>query len=214
MYCTKCGYQLNKDAKFCSKCGEKVKNDPMEKTTASPKQVGNDSTKTGSIILGVISILTCCTCFVPIILGIVGIMLAIKARKEDPTFKAGLILNIIGIVLVVIMILTIIGFVIIGVNIEGKLTYDWCCSNTSDTSKCTVQLELDDDYTYELKNNYETFEANGNWDYNWMATTKLKGDQYTLTLDEYDYTVYLKGSSMKIYDDKKSTMPIMYCTKR
>lgn len=227
MFCTKCGEKLNKDANFCSKCGAKIADEPqkkeqIEKTDEKIKSQksttvknANDSTKTGSIVLGVISILTCCTCFIPIILGIVGIMLAVKARKEDPTFKIGLILNIIGIVLVIVLsILAVIGLIMVGSNIEGKLTHEWCCSDTINTSNCSVKLELEDDYTYELKDNYEVFESNGTWDYDWIDETKARGNQYTLTLNGYDYTVYIKGHDMKLYDETESTTPIMYCTRK
>lgn len=228
MFCTKCGEKLSKDTKFCPKCGakiveetqnEKSKEKVAEKietsTTVTTTKNGNDSTKTGSIVLGIISILTCCTCFIPIILGIVGIMLAVKARKEDPTFKAGLILNIIGIVLVIVVsILAFAGILMIGLNIEGKLTHDWCCSDTLNTNKCEIQLELEDDYTFELKDNYEVFESNGTWDYEWIDKTKATGNQYTLTLNGYDYTAYVKDHDMKLYDDTESSTPIMYCTRK
>lgn len=223
MFCIKCGEKLSKESKFCPKCGMEIGNKTnkaikVEEKTADSKTpnngLSNNSTKTGSIVLGVISILTCCTCFIPIILGIVGIMLAVKARKDDPSFKAGLILNIIGIVLVVVFcVLSVIGLIFIGLSVEGKLTHEWCCS-TTDTNNCEIRLELDSDYTYEIQDKYNTLESNGSWDYDWINNTKVKGEQYKLTLDEYDYEVYIKGKEMKMYDEYDTSTPAMYCTRK
>lgn len=224
MFCTKCGEKLNEGAKFCPTCGTKIVEEaettnetkiPVETPKVTNTTPGNNSTKTASIVLGVISIITCCTVFIPIILGIVGIMLAVKARKEDKSFKAGFILNIIGIVLVVVFgILAVVGLVMIGLNTEGKLTHDWCCSSTFDTSKCAIKINLDDDYNYTLKDQYETNSSRGTWDYDWLDYTKSKGDKYTLTLDHYDYTVYIKDKHMTLYDGYDDDTPMMYCTRK
>jgi hypothetical protein len=65
-----------------------------------------------SLVLGILSILTCCTCFGAIILGAAGIICSILSKKEGKSSlaTAGLICSIIGIVLgTIYLILFIIG---------------------------------------------------------------------------------------------------------
>jgi hypothetical protein len=65
-----------------------------------------------SLVLGILSILTCCTCFGAIILGVAGIICSILSKKEGKSnlATAGLICSIIGIVLgTIYLILFIIG---------------------------------------------------------------------------------------------------------
>ena len=66
-----------------------------------------------SLVLGIVSIVFCCCWYIGLICGIVGLVLAIMAKKNGNTegiCKAGLVLSIIGVVLGgVFLILAIIG---------------------------------------------------------------------------------------------------------
>lgn len=68
-----------------------------------------------SLVLGIISVVLCCCTWVGIICGIIGLVLAVVAKKAGNTesiCKAGLILSIIGIALSVILL--IISFAVAG----------------------------------------------------------------------------------------------------
>ena len=66
-----------------------------------------------SLVLGILSIVFCCCWYLGLILGVVGLVLAIVAKKngnEESICKAGLVLSIIGVAIsAVFMILGIIG---------------------------------------------------------------------------------------------------------
>lgn len=230
MFCTNCGAKIKEDDKFCVGCGSKIvkpqpqkeeaKNDNVKpvvnnsnNNTNSVNPRPNDSNKTVSIVLGVISIVTCFTVFIPIVLSIVGLVLAFKARKNDRNFVAGIVLNIIGIVATIaFIVLAFFGLLMIGLGIEGKLTHDWCCSSSVYTESCEIKLDLEDDYTYTMSDKYEMFETPGKWDYEWLDDTN-KGDQFKLTLDDENYTAYVKKDTMRLYLNEDSNKPMLYCTK-
>lgn len=61
-----------------------------------------------SLVLGIVSVVLCCCTWVGIACGIVGLVLAIVARKNGNTetiCKAGLILSIIGLALSIILLI-------------------------------------------------------------------------------------------------------------
>lgn len=66
-----------------------------------------------SLVLGILSIVFCCCWYLGLILGVVGLVLAIVAKKngnDEGICKAGLVLSIIGVAIsAVFMILGIIG---------------------------------------------------------------------------------------------------------
>ena len=66
-----------------------------------------------SLVLGIVSVVLCCCTWVGIICGIVGLVLAVVAKKAGNTesiCKAGLILSIIGIVLSVVLLIFSLAF--------------------------------------------------------------------------------------------------------
>lgn len=77
---------------------------------ANPVMYGNDSSQDGSgegfaiasLVLGIISILTCCCCLLGLLLGILGLIFALVSKKGktwDGMIIAGLICSIVGMVL-------------------------------------------------------------------------------------------------------------------
>lgn len=67
----------------------------------------------GALILGICSIVFCCIWYVSLITGVVAIVLAVKAKKDNVggqgMAKAGMICGIVGIVLAVLYIFVIAG---------------------------------------------------------------------------------------------------------
>ena len=66
-----------------------------------------------SLVLGILSIVFCCCWYIGLILGVVGLILAIIAKKngnQEGICKAGLVLNIIGVAIsAIFLILAIVG---------------------------------------------------------------------------------------------------------
>ncbi len=70
---------------------------------------GNRGMAIASLVVGILSILCCCCAYLSVILGIVGIVLAVLSRPKDGKFEGvamgGLICSIVGLVLGVILII-------------------------------------------------------------------------------------------------------------
>ena len=70
---------------------------------------GNRGMAIASLVVGILSILCCCCVYLSVILGIVGIVLAVLSRPKDGKFEGvamgGLICSIVGLVLGVILII-------------------------------------------------------------------------------------------------------------
>lgn len=135
MFCKNCGTENTDEAKFCKNCGQ-----PMEEVqpeqTAEPvteevqaaetaDSVTDDSeipestgTAIASMILGIASIVLCCSSFLGLIAGIIAIVLAQKERNsgraENGYVKAGLICGIIGAILSALVLIYYIVVLIIG----------------------------------------------------------------------------------------------------
>lgn len=83
----------------------------MENDMRSNGQNGNQPPEknglaVASMVLGILSLLLCCTCFVNILLGVLAIifgLLSKNGQKMNGSAKAGVVLGIIGIILTVLV---------------------------------------------------------------------------------------------------------------
>ena len=94
MNCNSCGAKLNKDVNYCSNCGAKV----TEEGVVVGSGESTENFRIASIVLGGLSvggslffILTPLT----LILGIIGLIFAIKSNKNSRN-TVGIVLNSIG----------------------------------------------------------------------------------------------------------------------
>lgn len=118
MFCNKCGKEIEKGTKFCPGCGEKVVEKKEEKV-AEPKKVVASEPATESnglgiagMVMGIISVLLCWS-IAFIIVPVVGLILSCVAKGKKGFKIAGIILNAVAIVLMIV-------FVIIVINLGVK----------------------------------------------------------------------------------------------
>lgn len=111
MYCTKCGNKLEPSYKYCTKCGIKL-NDNQD----------NNTLKIISIILGISSIIFSFTLFFGFVLSIVGFILSIVSKKYVKN-ELGIVLNIIGFTLT--LIITIILILLVLNVIKNEYGYEY-----------------------------------------------------------------------------------------
>ena len=101
MFCSHCGKELQEAATFCIYCGSPIKQgQQMEPFGAMPTQPQTgDGKGTASMVCGIISWLTCGGFF---ILPIIGLILALTARRSEKA-TAGICLNATALFLFVIV---------------------------------------------------------------------------------------------------------------
>ena len=125
MICPKCNHDNPNDATFCQSCGEPMNEQKLQQSqdnnNSASQPVPGKGNAIAAMVLGIIGCVFCWWGVVNIIslaLSIVGLILAIKARKEmvggvpgRGMATAGLVLSIIGLVLSGIGVLACTAFV-------------------------------------------------------------------------------------------------------
>ena len=139
-YCPACGSQIDGDSKFCTTCGYSLEvqnnnqgvnnNAPQNNydinqnftTAAGVKQYTNGMAITG-LVISIVSLIFCCGSIsvVGLVFSIIGLN---KAKQNNGIGKglaiAGLIVNIIGILLMLFwLVLTIVPFFVVASEIEN-----------------------------------------------------------------------------------------------
>ena len=131
MQCKHCGATLPEDANFCESCGAAVQEETAVWTADSQiaesweakdgqaqplndnVQAANQSGKAvASLVLGIIAVLFCGLPIISVPVSIVGLVLAVMARKEGKSglATAGLVLSIISLILSILMIFVFFSF--------------------------------------------------------------------------------------------------------
>ena len=145
MFCAKCGKEMDDNAKFCPSCGAGTSVDtgttyeqpkapandiaqpysqpaytPPAYKEVTPNQSSNSGLPLGSMICGIIGLVLCWVPIVGLILSIIAIVLAGKAKKVVPAGErgmatAGFIMGIIGLVIsIIVLIVWIVTIAFIG----------------------------------------------------------------------------------------------------
>ena len=202
MYCPKCGEQNEANVKFCHKCGASLTQ------TNEISESNKEGLATGSLVIGIISLILSFTCifvvpiFIVIPLALVGLILGIVNKVKKGKKFAGIVLNIIAIVLsVFIFIISILVISVIADNAAKNIDKD-------KLKKSINQLynELDrstsDNYV-KGKYNCKSFDGSGaNGDY--IVRFELNDDM-TFLWGKYNETDknYVKGTYT--FEDLKKT---------
>lgn len=120
MYCKNCGRRLEEHEKFCPDCGQKKQE--MNQTHPENYHVveKKHNNTTPSIVLGILSLMIP---FLGLPLAIIGLVLGIKAKKEENN-KAGMILSIIGLILSALMWLLFCFFIIFAIAFDDEIDKD------------------------------------------------------------------------------------------
>ncbi len=93
MNCSNCQTKLMGSEKFCPNCGQRIGNE-----ISTPVDKAVDGKRSASIVLGILSLIgVFFIVFAPLsfILGVIGLVLAIKANRQVNNI-AGIVLNAVG----------------------------------------------------------------------------------------------------------------------
>ena len=224
MFCKYCGNNLNANDKFCKNCGGKV--EVVEQKKEEPKtvepafNVNTQNTQTqikteklkglkiASLVLGIISLVFFILNILMLPLEIVGIVLAIVYMVKNKKFCAGIVLNIIA--LLISVLIFVLGVAAIGtytgINIEEAMNdLDRQIEKLEDIkldSEIDVKYKVgykyagSEEYGYiKVPNNWAKFvdiESNDTIQYSyantWIAT--IYATKSDMSLSKYANTIY------------------------
>lgn len=120
MFCENCGKQIPDGESFCPYCGGGSVPTQAPAQAIVTEKAPMDYAAV-SLVLGIVGLL-CSSCCMPI-LNIIGIIFGVKANKFTGR-KAGLILNIIGLILSLLWVIVLwIWFAAVGYEVIDELMY-------------------------------------------------------------------------------------------
>ena len=142
-FCSNCGNQIIKESNFCDKCGTKIDNNDNNQIISKEE---NNGLKTASLILGIISlVLALFLNFLIIPLAIVGLILGIIYTSKSKKFCVGIVLNILGIIIPIILCIFLIN---IFTNINSSIESIWDEEYSSYDNEDNYYND-DNDYYYD-----------------------------------------------------------------
>ena len=220
-FCPDCGSKLRKNAATCKECGKNLKEE-KKTTKKTTKKVENNNRKgfvIVSFILGIVSIVFAFVLTVLVIpTAVLGLIFGLLGREPKGKRKAGIIMNIIAIVLSIIMLIVWIVLISIMtkednpfikfykyVVVEDKVEGEWKCKlyNTK-YSKYVLTLELEGNKKF-------------NWsDYNSPKYNYVKGTYNYHKVDseqaetKHYYLVNLHPTKMYLYGRKRVARDTSY----
>ena len=109
MVCSKCGAEIKETAEFCPACGTKVSQTVETSPSytayseAAVEQCAPAPKATAALVLGIIGLIAWLFPIAGFPITIVGLVMSVRGMgQKRPLAKAGLILNIIGLVICII----------------------------------------------------------------------------------------------------------------
>lgn len=156
-YCSNCGNKIQTGDVFCSKCGLRINQQNIPSNMNDLQKNNHDGFKIASLVLGIITIVgSIIFNFLIIPLAIIGLILGIIYSAKAKKFCAGIILNILGIVIPIVIICLLAGITSSLVN-NGTFFDDYENENINDSYLIEIQyydlmtkLEDEDDFVLLL----------------------------------------------------------------
>lgn len=224
MICKNCGSNNQNDNKFCDQCGSKIEEEPRTELFRDIKNSKLNLFDIASIILGIISIISCILWYISIPIAIVGIICTKKADEKRENIKKDyrLLLNVLGIVFssVIIVVSIIFGFLqkeYISDNYSVKYDINWNIDEKRKNLKIIYNENEDTYLSYQKEESFpENLDITSEEDrkklfekyYNLYKNNARAGAYYISTENEYFYKVkgtkdmYIAYISYSAYDGR------------
>ena len=171
MFCNQCGERIPDGSNFCSYCGKSI----IDNTNINQNNnsCNNNFLKIVSLVIGIVSIiLSFLFNFFVIPLAIVGLILGIVYSNKEKKFCAGIVLNILGIIIPIIIILFLL---VVYNNVEESIKNLWNDinyqenyndNNDNNNSNNSYYEDKNTDYNYDeniiYDSNEEEYKGNSN----------------------------------------------------
>lgn len=212
MKCKNCKNKVDPHSNFCPTCGSKIEL-PKEKSVSTNRmQQRLEQTKLTAIILGIFGILSCFTILPALLLGGFGISYALAAKRKDKTWKLGIMLNVIALLLPILLLLIIfLSFATFQSITKDETQTTWCCAPIDEEASCNLDLNLLDDHTYEIRHmNNQTYQGT------YQITKHHKQEQLTLknSQDNIYSTFNVKRNKHKMTLYNRSNQQTYFCYPR
>ena len=211
MFCSKCGKEIEKNAKFCAGCGEKVtakketvKAEKVEKEVKVAKKVEEPKTEVkqessgagiAGMVIGIISLLLSWA-IVFILLPVIGLIISLVAKGKKGFKIAGIILNSLAIVVSIILVIVFINLGVKGIfNLADRVQNDPAIQDTLKETGKEIKKTVKSGYPYGTWTCVPYSSMNlQQYDYENIATGNSKDDLTVLKLNTdrtYQYGPYV-----------------------
>ena len=110
MKCKKCGREVHDKAGFCPDCGDRL-NPYMDEKDFCDDQIseGSEGFSIASMVLGIVSLVLCCSVYISLICAVIGLILGIVAIHNNNPGRgmaiAGVVCSSIALVLLIIIVI-------------------------------------------------------------------------------------------------------------
>lgn len=151
-YCGNCGNKIQIGEAFCSKCGLRINQQNVSNNMSNSQKNSHYGLKITSLVLGIIAIVGSLIFNIFIIpLAIIGLVLGIVYSAKAKKFCAGIILNILGIIIPIVIICLLAVITSSLVN-NGTFFDDSTTSNYGEENDLYYENEIIDDiYLIEIQ---------------------------------------------------------------
>lgn len=151
-YCSNCGNKINDHEFFCNKCGSSVNQQNIQVNMNNSQQNDHKSLKITSLVLGIVAIVGSLIFNVLIIpLAITGLVFGIIYSTKAKKFCAGIVLNILGIIIPIVIVCLLVFMTNSLVN-NGTFFDDTTNSNYNEENDWYYEDEVvDESYLTEIQ---------------------------------------------------------------
>lgn len=198
MFCTKCGRVVDNNAKFCINCGNNLVNIENVNNLESTKKNG---LATASMIIGIISLIFSFILNIFIFpLAIIGLILGIVNKNKCGQKIAGIVLNIVSMIISIIVLITFIFIIFIFEHhweenfAPTPVSGSWNCksfggSGVGDNYIVSLYLDNSNYFSWNKYNDEYNNHVYGYYTYTDLEKTNNSGEYkyYNLKLDGYEF---------------------------
>ena len=148
MFCKQCGTKLEENSKICPACGtdNERKEENISNTQAvevvNPETPKGDGKATASMVFGIISLFLWPLSIIGLIVSLIGLILGATFKGKSGKKTAGIVTNVIGMVLSILMTVFVVGVVMGVINKTRDIVEEQGLGNFGDLQEYIEQSNI------------------------------------------------------------------------